>query len=166
MLCNVEPDASEFLSAEVILPNPVVFDVSFGSAFFVSTFFSKYSMPALRIASVCVKTACATFCTKGADDDASCPATAAAFSTFCCNADGGGGSATVTRIALVCCCSAEVAPPDAANCALKECVPERATHFAENTLLDCAASDTSCDVNFTSSTKKVSVPPTVASVPL
>src|SRR3989338_5397694 len=164
MLCNVEPDASEFLSAEAVLPNPVVFDVSFGLAFFVSTFFSRYSMPALRSASVCVKTACATFCTKGADDDASCPATAAAFSTFCCNADGGGGSATVTWSALVCC--EDAAPPDAANLALKECVPERAIHFAENTLLDCAASETSCDVNFASSTRKVSVPPTAASMPL
>src|SRR3989344_5404501 len=158
MLCSVEPEAAVCL-VEVPSTNPFTLLALLPPACGRSTFFSKYAMPAFRIASVCVNTACATFCTKSADDDASCPATVAAFSTFCCSADGGGDSATVTWTALVCCC-ADAVPLDASNFALKECVPARAVHFAVNTLLYCAASETSCEVNFASSTKKVSVPPT------
>src|SRR3989344_5449904 len=143
MLCSVEPEAAVCL-VEVPSTNPSTLLLLLPPACGRSTFFSRYSMPAFRKASVCVNTVCATFCTNGAEEGASC-------------------SATVIWIALVCCCADA---PALENLALKECVPERAVHFAETTLLDCAESDTSCDVNFVSSTKKVSVPPTVASVPL
>src|SRR3989338_11717538 len=103
MLCSVEPEAAVCL-VEVPSTNPSTLLLLLPPACGRSTFFSRYSMLALRSASVCVNTACATFCTNGAEEDASCPATTVTCSTFCCNADGGGGgggSATVIWIALV-----------------------------------------------------------------
>ncbi|MNC99148.1 hypothetical protein D3C83_173280 [compost metagenome] len=57
-------------------------------------------------------------------------------------------------------------PLAVANLAVKECVPETAFHVAEKTLLDCAASDTSCEESCALSAKKVSVPLIAAPVPL